>query len=104
VALLIAAPAAQAAGLDMTLDAMSGGYKKQTVDMTDVAVIDGGTLAIQQNDVNVMMRSGGDDKVRIRATTRSLGYHDQKVRMQDVEVNGGAALAVQQGVLGVIMN
>jgi hypothetical protein len=99
-----AASSAMAGDLTLTLDAWSGGYKVQNNTVSSTTIKDRGTLAIQQNDVALAIRSGGRGDVNIDATTKSLGYAEQKVRLTGVEVSGDGALAIHQGVLGVVIN
>ena len=103
-AALLAASPASSAELFATIDSINLGYKEQKVEIARNTVQDSATLAVQQNDVNVLMRSDGRDRVEIDATTIGLGYHEQTVSITDNTLSGDAAVAVQQGVLGVILN
>lgn len=99
-----AASSAMAGDFTLKLDAWSGGYKVQDVEVSRTTIKDRGTLAVQQDDVAIVFRSGGRGDLNIDATTKSLGYAEQKVRLTGVEVSDDGALAVQQGVLGVVVN
>lgn len=103
-AALFAASPASSAELFATIDSINLGYKTQTVEIARNTVQDRASLVVQQNDVNVLMRSDGRDRVEIDATTIGLGYHEQTVSITDNTLSGDAAVAVQQGVLGVILN
>ncbi|SFJ27320.1 hypothetical protein [Albimonas pacifica] len=103
-AALFAANAASAAELSATINSASLGYKKQEVTIERNTVEGRATVAVQQDDVAIVMRSDGRDRAEINATTISAGFHEQDVTIADNHVSGDAAVVVQQGVLGVIFN